>query len=156
MKDLNLEIISYDKKYKKAFAKLNFEWLEKFFYIEEYDKEVLTKPEKHIINLGGQIFFAKINKEIVGSVALIKRDNEGYELSKMAVTEKYKGYKIGFKLMLACINYARKNDIKRLYLDSNRKLGPALALYKKVGFIEIEQAETPYERTDIRMELLIS
>lgn len=154
MEALKVEIVTYDAGYAVQFATLNFEWLEKYFYIEDYDKEVLANPEKYIIDPGGEIFFAKINNEIVGTVALINRGEEGFELSKMAVTEKHKGNRIGQKLMYACINHAGIKGIRRLFLDSNRKLKPAISLYKKVGFREIPvPKDSPYERCDIRMEL---
>ena len=151
-----INIIPFDAQYINDFTQLNFEWLEKYFYIEDYDREVLTQPEKYIINTGGEILFAIINGEIVGTVALIKRGEGNFELSKMAVTEKYKGLRIGQKLMYACIHYAGEHNFDRLFLDSNRKLTPAISLYHKVGFKEIPVPEdTPYERCNIRMELMI-
>ena len=156
MEQLKVDIISFDEKYANNFAQLNFEWLEKYFYIEDYDREVLTNPKKCILNDGGQILFALVEGKVVGTVALIKREEGVFELSKMAVTAGYQGLKIGQKLMYACIDYAGQNGVKRLFLDSNRKLTPALALYKKVGFKEIPTPkDTPYERCDIRMELYL-
>ncbi|MFB0924004.1 MAG: GNAT family N-acetyltransferase [Vicingaceae bacterium] len=156
MEEIKVDIISYSEQYITDFAELNFEWLEKYFYIEDYDKEVLTNPEKYILNEGGQILYALIDGKAVGTVALIKRDEGVFELSKMAVTEDFKGLRIGQKLMYACIDYAGKHGVKRLFLDSNRTLIPALKLYDKVGFKEIPTpADTPYERADIRMELYL-
>ena len=155
MDNVIVDIITYDAQYREEFTNLNFEWLEKYFYIEDYDKEVLTQPEKYIISEGGQIFFAKVDTNIIGTVALIKRGEGIFELSKMAVTESFKGLRIGQKLMYACIDYAGQHGIIRLFLDSNRTLIPALKLYDKVGFKEIEQEATPYERSDIRMELYL-
>jgi GNAT superfamily N-acetyltransferase len=156
MEEIKVDIISYSEQYITDFAELNFEWLEKYFYIEDYDKEVLTNPEKYILNEGGQILYALIDGKAVGTVALIKRDEGVFELSKMAVTEDFKGLRIGQKLMYACIDYAGQHGVKRLFLDSNRTLIPALKLYDKVGFKEIPTpADTPYERADIRMELYL-
>jgi GNAT superfamily N-acetyltransferase len=155
MKD-KVKIIPYEAKYREDFGRLNFEWLEKYFYIEDYDKKVLTQPETYILNQGGHILFAKLNDEIVGTVALITRGDEVYELSKMAVTETYKGKRIGQKLMYACIAFAAEHGATRVFLDSNTVLEPAINLYKKVGFKEIPVPEdTPYERCNIRMELMI-
>ena len=156
MEQLKVNIIAFDEQYAADFTKLNFEWLEKYFYIEDYDREVLTQPQKYILNDGGQIFFALIDGKVVGTVALIKRGVGVFELSKMAVTEDYKGMRIGQKLMYACIDYAGQQGMERLFLDSNRKLVPAITLYHKVGFKEIPVPEdTPYERCNIRMELYL-
>jgi GNAT superfamily N-acetyltransferase len=154
MKQLKVEIIPFEDKYVQDFSKLNFEWLEKYFYIEEYDKKVLLDPQNYILKEGGYIFFALIGGEVVGTVALLKRENGIFELSKMAVTENYQGQRIGQKLMYACIDFAGRNGFVRLFLDSNTKLEPAITLYNKVGFREIPvPKDTPYERCNIRMEL---
>lgn len=156
MEQLKVTITDYENKYANDFAKLNFEWLEKYFYIEEYDKKVLLNPQKYILDESGHILFALINEKVVGTVALIKRDNDVFELSKMAVTEEYQGLRIGQKLMYACIDFAGRTGAKRLFLDSNTKLTPAITLYNKVGFREIPvPKDTPYERCNIRMELYL-
>lgn len=156
MKSLKVTIINFEDQYTNNFTQLNFEWLEKYFYIEEYDKKVLLNPQKYILDDGGNILFALINNKVVGTVALIKRENGVFELSKMAVTEEYQGLRIGQKLMYACIDFAGRTGAKRLFLDSNTKLKPAISLYNKVGFREIPvPKETPYERCNIRMELFL-
>lgn len=48
-----LKIISYEEAYAKAFYQLNIEWLETFFYVEDFDREVLSNPNKYIIDQGG-------------------------------------------------------------------------------------------------------
>ena len=130
----SVEIIEYQPRYKDAFKLLNYEWLEKYFYVEKIDSEVLSKPEHYFINKGGYIFFAKYNDDIVGTSALFKHKDEGFELTKMAVTEKFQGLKIGEKLALAAIDKARSLGVKSLFLETNSKLLPAIKLYKKLGF----------------------
>lgn len=155
-KEKSVKIYGYESKYAKDFAKLNYEWIEEFHEIEEHDREQLDNPKEHIISLGGEILIAKIGKEAVGAVALIKMDDENFELAKMGVTSKFRGFSIGKQLMEACIDYANKNGIKRLMLESNTKLIPAIKLYKKYGFKEIPlDPNTPYERANIRMELIL-
>lgn len=156
MKNKQISIIDFQDQYAEDFAQLNFDWLKKYFYIEEYDKEVLSKPQKYILDKGGYIFFALVNNKVAGTVALINRDDEGYELSKMAVTEEFQGMRIGQKLMYKCIHFAGEQGFHRLFLDSNTILTPAITLYNKVGFKEIPvPKESPYERCNIRMELMI-
>jgi len=148
-----VQIIDYDPKYSIDFAEINFQWLEAFFYIEDYDRMVLTEAKTHILDKGGHILFAIYQGKAVGTVALILREGGDYELSKMGVLEGYRGLKIGQKLMDAAIAYCRKKGMKRVWLDSNRKLTPAITLYRKNGFEEIEvDPNTPYERCNIRME----
>lgn len=151
-----LEIISFDKQYAKDFYELNVEWLKTFFYVEPYDEEVLSKPEKYIINKGGHIFFAKLNNQIVGTVALMPIGHDGlFELTKMAVSPKHRGYKIGQQLMQHCIDFAKSIGLPNLILYSNTALENAIYIYKKYGFIEKPlESNTPYKRSDIKMELV--
>ena len=152
-----IKIINYKNENAKDFYALNIEWLQTFFYVEPYDDEVLSKPETYIINKGGHIFFAKLNDEIVGTVALMPIGIEGlFELTKMAVSPNHRGLKIGQKLMQFCIDFA-KNDMNlpKLILYSNTKLENAIYIYRKYGFIEIPVEEnSPYKRSDIKMELV--
>ncbi|MGG8497925.1 GNAT family N-acetyltransferase [Tenacibaculum sp. TC6] len=148
-----IHFVSYKEEYATHFYELNIEWLKTFFYVEPFDEEVLSNPEKYIIQKGGHIFFAKLNNEIVGTVALMPKDGI-YELTKMAVSPKHRGYKIGQKLMQHCIDFAKSNNLEKLILYSNTVLENAIYIYKKYGFVEIPVEENcPYERCNIKMEL---
>lgn len=150
---MKLEIIPFSQKYSKDFYNLNVEWLEKYFYVESYDEKVLSNPKTYIIDNGGFIFFVKKENEIIGTVALINQ-NTYFELSKMAVSPKYRGLKIGEKLMEYCIQFSKKQKWQSITLYSHRKLIPAINLYKKVGFVEVSLEENShYERSDIKMRL---
>ncbi|CAM1367347.1 GNAT family N-acetyltransferase [Tenacibaculum soleae] len=149
-----IEIEHFKTEYSTHFYNLNIEWLQTFFYVESFDEEVLSNPAKNIINKGGHIFFAKLNNEIVGTVALMPKQTT-FEVTKMAVSPKHRGFKIGQQLMQYCINFAKKElQLKNLILYSNTKLENAIYIYKKYGFTEIPVEENcPYERCNIKMEL---
>ena len=151
----NIEIVGYETKYASHFYDLNVAWLEKSFYVEPYDQKVLSNPKKYVIDPGGYIFFAKYATEIVGVVSLINQKSF-FELSKMAVTPKYQGLKIGLQLMNFCIEFAKQKQWKSITIYSHKKLLPAIQLYKKVGFKEISLEENShYERSNIKMLLEI-
>ncbi|MBQ0736290.1 GNAT family N-acetyltransferase [Aquimarina celericrescens] len=153
---MKASIIPFDSKYAKDFARLNIEWLEKYFVVEPLDKELLEQCEETIINKGGYIFFAKVDEEIAGTFSLIKIENGVYELGKMAVSPKFQGYKIGQQLLEYCINFSKKQDWKKLILYSNRILENAIYIYSKFGFKEIPLEDNPlYKRSNIKMELLL-
>lgn len=155
MKTNTIEIIPFQATYAKQFYDLNIEWLKKYFYVEAHDAEVLRNPQSYILDNDGYIFFAKYQDTIVGTVALINKE-EGYELSKMAVSPTYQGLKIGQQLMNHCIEFATKKGWKHLLLYSNRTLVPAITLYQKVGFKEVAlEKDVYYERADIKMKLTL-
>lgn len=149
-----VEIIEYNQKLKDYFKTLNLEWLEKYFHVEPIDLEVLSNPDVNIIAPGGAILFARYNGKIIGTCALKKSKNSTYELTKMAVTPKAQGLQAGKKLGEAILKVAKEKGATLVYLESNRKLMPALNLYKKLGFIDaISPFESDYERSDVYMEL---
>ncbi|NQX82914.1 MAG: GNAT family N-acetyltransferase [Flavobacteriaceae bacterium] len=136
-----------------AFRELNLAWLEKFFEVEAYDNEVLNNPNKYILEKKGQIFSILYKDEIIGTVALMYNELEELEFTKMAVSEEFQGKGLGKKLMLYVIEKAKEMKVKELILYSNTSLEPAINLYKKVGFIEIDKGETSYQRCNIKMSL---
>ena len=154
-----MEIIieNYHSNYAKVFYELNIEWLKTYFYVEPFDEEVLSKPEKYIIDKGGFIFFARLEDEVVGTVALMPTDKTlVFELTKMAVSPKMRGLNIGQKLMQYCLDFAKTNKFKALMLYSNTKLKNAIYIYRKYGFVELPlETNSPYKRSDIKMELLL-
>lgn len=150
----DVKIVPYQKKYKKDFKKLNIEWLEKYFTVEPIDKKILTSPEEEVIKNGGEIFFALLDDEVVGTCAVIKIDRKIYELSKMAVKESAQGKQVGKKLGLTAIGFVVSNKARKIVLDTSIKLKAATQLYRKLGFTIVpHNFDTKYERELIRMEL---
>ncbi|QHT68246.1 GNAT family N-acetyltransferase [Rhodocytophaga rosea] len=149
------EIIDYTPRYKTYFRDLNLEWIMAYFTVEEPDQRVLNNPEEYILQQGGFIFFAIYNGEVAGTCALIKEDEQVYELAKMAVSPKFQGKKIGKVLCQYAIEKALETGAKKLVLVTNSKLEAARQMYKKLGFIEVDfpPAERIYERGNVKMEL---
>ena len=152
----NMEIVGFEPGLAKEFKDLNIAWLKKYFEVEPADEKVLNDPQKEIIKKGGFIFFAKSGNTVAGTVSLLKLKEDVFELAKMAVAESLQGKKIGNLLMEYCIDFAKKLDAAKLVLYSNRKLLPALHLYKKFGFIEVPLENSEYKRSDIKMEKVLS
>lgn len=150
-----IEIIEFTNELKKPIKTLNYEWLEKYFRVEKGDEISLSNPKENIIDTGGFIYYAKLNTEIVGTVSLIKKTDEIFEIGKMAVTKKVQGHKIGTILLEHSLNIAKQKQIKKLILYSNTILKSAIHLYIKYGFIETELESGLYERANIKMEKLL-
>lgn len=153
---MQVEIIEYENRYKEDFKRLNEEWINQYFALESEDLEQLNHPEANILNKGGRIFMARYGEEIIGTVTLKKHADTQYELAKMAVSPKFQGIGAGKMLGEHLIAEAKKLGCTYLFLESNQKLGPALNLYKKLGFIEVPIGETPYNRADYKAEMYLS
>lgn len=152
MENVMLEIVEYEAEHQPWFEKLNREWIERYFWMEPIDIEVLQHPDKYIIETGGAILMVIHEGEIAGTAALKFVRPGVYEFTKMAVAEKLRGQKIGRYLAEAAIEKAKKLGARMIILYSNTILANAIALYRKLGFIEVP-VDGPYKRSDIKMEL---
>ena len=147
-----VDIIEFSEELSVPIKTLNYEWLEKYFRIEEGDVASLSDPQKHIIDKGGHIYYAKLNGEIVGTASLLKKSETVYELGKLAVSDKAQGHGIGTILIEHCLNIAKQKQIKTLILYSNTILQSAIHLFRKYGFEEVDLESGVYERANIKME----
>ncbi len=148
-------IVDYKPEYKTAFKDLNVQWIEQHFKMEPSDHKYLDHPQENIIDKGGYILFALYQGEVAGTCALVPYEEGTFELAKMAVAPEAKGKGIGFLLGKAAIEKTRQAGVRRLYLESNSSLTPALSLYRKLGFKKITGKPSPYERANIFMEMMV-
>lgn len=154
---IDLRIVDYAPRWRADFARLNLEWLRRWFVVEPVDEQVLRDPQAHLIAGGGRVLFALsgAGAELcaVGTVAL-RHDGDGvFELTKMAVQPDRRGAGIGRALLLAAIDAYRALHGRELYLESSSVLAPALRLYASAGFVH-RPAPRPgshYARADVYM-----
>ena len=140
-----------------AFRRLNEEWIVRYFAMEEKDVESLSDPRRTILEPGGRLFFAVSAGVTVGCCALLALAPGEFEVAKMAVAEAARGAGIGRRLLQRVIDAARDAGARRLYLETNRKLAPAVRLYESLGFRHLPPERvtpSPYTRSDVSMELV--
>lgn len=152
-----VEIVSYSQKYQDAFQSLNEYWITRHWELEPHDVELLSDPQSHIVDKGGFILVALYNGNPVGVCAMCRMEGScyDYELAKLAVNPDSQGLGIGRMLCDAAIEKARTKGAKKLFLESNTILRPAINLYRKLGFRELKEYHPAYVRGDIQMELTL-
>ena len=137
---MTVKVVPFQDKYSDYFYDLNYDWLNEYFYVEDYDEKVLRNCKEEIIDKGGHIFFAIFKSQVVGT--MVKKD--------------LRGNGIGHQLIKFIIDYSVNNHYKSIILYSNTVLKNSIHLYNKFGFKEIDNPDAPYERSDIKMELKLS
>jgi ribosomal protein S18 acetylase RimI-like enzyme len=150
--------VPFERALRGHFYRLNEAWLRKYFYVEDIDHRVLSNPEAEILQSGGCILFAILGDDVVGTCALMtdfdgEQHNGIYELTKMAVDEQRQGLGIGRALLEAAIAEFQSLGGRRLFLETNSKLTPAVRLYESMGF-EHQASVKPdshYDRADVYM-----
>lgn len=151
----DIAVIPYEPCHQELFKSLNVDWITRHWEIEPLDLKYLDHPQECIIDKGGFIFVAIYKGEPVGVCALCKMDDPvyDYELAKFAVSPKAQGKGIGLLLCETVVRKAKEAGAKRLFLESNTLLKPAIHIYRKIGFKELSEYHPAYERGDIQMEL---
>lgn len=149
-----VRITRYRPELAPAFDRLNRAWIASLFTLEPRDEEYLRDPEGHIIDRGGEIFFALDGDRVLGTCAAIPSGAGVMELAKLAVDPEAQGRGLGRALVLATIEFARERRARTLMLVSNSSLVPALRLYTSLGFRELPfPGPRPYIDADVYMEL---
>ena len=137
-----------------AFRDINLEWIERYFAVEPKDREVLDNPRKYILDPGGAILLAVEGAQVLGVVSLIMMGEGSVELAKMGVRPEAQGKGAGRMLVTAAIEAARAMGMRRVYIETDSKLGPALKLYRDAGFQPLKTTiPSPYARADVQLEL---
>ena len=87
----------------------------------------------------GQLLLASLEGIPVGVVFLKKLREDACEVKRMYVRPGYRGKKIGYKLLDQLIINAKNAGYQSIQLDSGRFMSQAHALYRSVGFKDIER-----------------
>jgi len=153
---MSVKFVEFQPEFAKYFKSINSQWLKAMFELEETDHEILNNPKKVIIDNGGKVYFAKHSTlGIVGTCALLKKDADSYELTKMGVLERARGLKVGEALLAHVINQSSRLKIRNLYLLTNKKCQAAIHLYEKLGFRHdrhiMQKYAAKYQRADVAM-----
>jgi putative acetyltransferase len=148
------QVVTYREEWRGVFERLNREWIETWFTLEEADRETFRDPVGQILTPGGQIFFVVEGEDVLGTCAVLPHEPGEYEIAKMAVSPVARGRGYGDLLMEAAIAFARSVGARRVVIVSNTRLGPAIRLYEKHGFVRVPlEADQRYVRADIKLEL---
>lgn len=147
-----MNIVKYETKYKDSFIQFNTDWIvDHFGHLEKEDYETFEKIEEEL-EAGAMIYFA-LEDDVVLATCMVKPiDGTTWEMCKLA-SNKHREHKgCGSAVFEAAMQWAIDHGAKRLFIISNSQLKPALHIYEKYGFEEIEIENYGYDRGDIAFE----
>lgn len=111
--------------------------IEAYFDDAAYDAEIEGLPGDYAPP-DGALLVCWESGLALGAVALKRRDEESCEMKRMFVPPMARGRGAGRALAEAVIAQARAAGYRRMYLDTSVRQTEAIALYRDLGFEDVE------------------
>ena len=147
-----MKIIEFEEKYRKDFIDFNTDWIvSNFGFLEEQDKETFEKIDEEM-KAGALIFFAVENDTARVTCMARPMEEATWEICKLGSNKELPHKGAGSAVFEAAMNWALEHGAEKLFIVSNRRLKPALHIYRKYGFKEIKLENCEYIRGDIAFE----
>jgi ribosomal protein S18 acetylase RimI-like enzyme len=115
-----------------------------------FEDELAALPGKYSRPAGG-IWLAVSGSELAGCVAMRPLDADRAEMKRLFVRDSFRGLGLGRSLVEQVFAEAAKSGYRRICLDTLPSMKGAIALYRSLGFEEIE----PYCRNPVEGALFL-
>ena len=103
----------------------------------------------------GLLLVALDDGRLIGTGAVRRHDEQTAELKRMWLLEGYHGQGIGYRLLLALIDFARQKGYRRMVLTTGDIQERAIQFYRRVGFEPIALYLPKQDEGDVAMEMML-
>lgn len=109
------------------------------------DQPDILNIKEHYMKNKGNFWTAKDNNKLAGTIGLVVYDNGISILKKFFVYEQYRGkpHNLGQRLYQTLLDYAVKNGVREIILDTPKNTNRAHKFYVKAGFEQVKKEDLP-------------
>ncbi len=142
-----MEIIQYADKYKSEVIRLilDIQNNEAKINLSLDEQPDLNDVVGAYINQGGNFWLAIDGGEVVGTIALMKINNDWSVLKKFFVRADYRSQKVGLALYEALLEFAKREGFRHIILDTPSVATKSHSFYERAGFKQIEKSDLEVE-----------
>lgn len=141
----HMKIIEYDRKFKSEIIDLILDIQNNETGIGlsiEEQPDLLDIPNAYEKN-GGEFLIAVDQDHVIGTIALMMKENQCCILKKFFVRADYRNQKIGLALYKTLLEYALSKKTRYIVLDTPSVADASHRFYEKSGFRRISRNELP-------------
>ncbi len=120
--------------------------------LQNYEGEIANLETKYGLP-DGRLYLLYYEGEIAGCIGLKKIDRQCCEVKRLYVRPAFRGKELGRILVEKIIADAKEIGYSHMLLDTLPFLRRAIALYKNMGFYEVEQYNDSPMRNAVYMKL---
>ena len=124
------------------------------YYESKHELKDMDDIQKSYFENGGIFLVMTENDQIICTGAIRQIEGDICELKRLWLLTDYHGRGLGYRMLQACLSFAREQGYKRIRLETDPVAqSRALEFYKKLGFYEIPSYT---ERGDeVAMEMVL-
>ena len=113
----------------------------------------IDEYETHYLEKQGIFLVATDRDQVIGSGAIQKISEGVCELRRLWLLKEYQGKGLGYRIFQELIEYARENEYKRMWLETDYEQKRAIGFYERIGFYRIPNYND--RNSDVYMEMKI-
>ncbi len=128
------------------------EWFAKFGISVSYEPMAYIRPFRlssfflySYIKRGGNFWVAIDDNHVVGTIALMKVNDDWCVMKKFFVRSDYRSRKVGFALYSRLLDFANAKGFKHMVLDTPSVAKKAHLFYERAGFHRISKSDLAIE-----------
>ena len=123
-------------------------WLHGILYAEEYDLDwsfeaYVAEPLSELVKSGDftdqRLWIVEQDNKVLGSIAIVKNSPEEAQLRWFILHPNLRGKGLGKQLTSKALEFCRERRYERVILWTFDELDAAIGIYKKNGFLKVEE-----------------